>query len=84
MIESDTLQAVIGKGKTKLVAFFEDVAKKDRITYNKEPYRSMIDFILASPAMAKKYEKDSYAILSGSPMKTGSDHNAVIARFRLN
>ena len=84
VIESDTMQAVIGKGKTKLVAFFEDVAKKDRITYNKEPYRSMIDFILASPALAKKYEKDSYAILSGSPMKTGSDHNAVIARFRLN
>ncbi|MDG2206857.1 MAG: endonuclease/exonuclease/phosphatase family protein [Pirellulales bacterium] len=83
-IESDTLQTVIGKGKTKLVSFFDDVPEKERITYNKEPYRSMIDFILASPAMAKEYEKDSYTIRPGSPAETGSDHNAVIARFRLD
>jgi hypothetical protein len=33
--------------------------------------------------MAKRYEKGSYDILPGSPAQTGSDHNAVIARFRL-
>ena len=71
------------RGKIEMTSFFSDVPEKDRITYNKEPYRSMIDFIFASPAMAKLYEKGSYEILPGGPSQTGSDHNAVIARFRL-
>jgi endonuclease/exonuclease/phosphatase family metal-dependent hydrolase len=82
-IDSAPLQAILGTGKTKMTSFYADVPKDDRVTYNKEPYRSMIDFIFASPAMAKRYEKGSYDILPGSPAQTGSDHNAVIARFRL-
>ena len=82
-IDSVPLQTILGNGKKEMNSFFSDVPEKDRVTYNKEPYRSMIDFIFASPAMAKLYEKGSYEILPGGPSQTGSDHNAVIARFRL-
>ena len=82
-IDSRPLQTILGTGKTKMTSFYSDVPEKARITYNKEPYRSMIDFIFASPTMAKQYEKGSYDILAGGPSQTGSDHNAVIARFRL-
>ena len=82
-IDSVPLQTILGSGKKEMTSFFSDVPEKERVTYNKEPYRSMIDFIFASPAMAKLYEKGSYEILPGGPSQTGSDHNAVIARFRL-
>ena len=82
-IDSVPLQTILGGGKTEMTSFFSDVPEKERVTYNKEPYRSMIDFIFASPAMAKLYEKGSYEILPGGPAQTGSDHNAVIARFQL-
>ncbi len=82
-IDSRPLQTILGNGKTKLTSFYSDVPEKSRITYNKEPYLSMIDFIFASPTMAKQYEKGSYDILAGGPSQTGSDHNAVVARFRL-
>ena len=81
-IDSVPLQTILGDGKKEMTSFFSDVPEKERVTYNKEPYRSMIDFIFASPAMAKQYEKGSYEILPGAPSQTGSDHNAVIARFR--
>ena len=82
-IDSVPLQTILGSGKMEMTSFFSDVPEKERVTYNKEPYRSMIDFIFASPAMAKLYKKRSYEILPGGPSQTGSDHNAVIARFRL-
>ena len=82
--ETSLLTGDIGSGKSTLVdAITTLLVPAQRITYNKEPYRSMIDFIFASPAMAKLYKKRSYEILPGGPSQTGSDHNAVIARFRL-
>ena len=38
----------------------------------------------ASSAMAARYVEGSYQILPGSPSTTGSDHNAVVARFRID
>jgi exonuclease III len=43
----------------------------------------MIDFILCSPAMGGGYVKDSARILHGSVETIGSDHNPVVASFRL-
>ena len=83
-IGSPTLQTILGVGESKLASFFDDLPLAERITYNQEPHRSMIDFILASPAMAKLYEQGSYRIFPGSPTTTGSDHNAVVARFRID
>ncbi|MCP4194379.1 MAG: hypothetical protein GY768_27540 [Planctomycetaceae bacterium] len=58
--------------------------RSDRVTYNRQPYQSMIDFIFASPAMARSFVAGSYQILDGSVETGGSDHNPVFARFRLN
>jgi endonuclease/exonuclease/phosphatase family metal-dependent hydrolase len=80
---SRSVQAVVGSGATALTGFVDRISGETDVTYNQEPYRSMIDFILASPAMARRYVKDSYRILPGSPSTSGSDHNPVIARFRI-
>ena len=54
-----------------------------RISYNREPHRSLIDFILASPAMTGCYRKGSCRIVPGGITTSGSDHNPVVAVFDL-
>ena len=81
--ESDTLRTIVGSGPTALWSAASDSADPEVVTFNEEPFRSMIDFILCSPALAKQYVKGSYRVREGSQEKTGSDHNAVSARFRL-
>lgn len=82
-LDSEPLKTLIGTGKTKMTHFEQDVPEEQRVTYNEEPHRSMIDFIMASPAMAKHYTKGSYRILDCSVSSCGSDHNPVIAEFEL-
>jgi len=81
--ESPPLKTILGTGGGALSGFFDSIPKEKRITYNQEPHRSMIDFLLCSPAMAKGYQKDSYHIEYGSPETGGSDHNPVWAKFSL-
>ncbi len=83
-IDSDALQTIMGQsqGKPILKPLFETVPVEKRATYNQEPYREMIDFILVSPGMLKRYVGDSYAIRDGSFAESGSDHNPVTCRFR--
>ncbi len=81
--DSKPLQHIVGVGQNALTSFHAGVAEKDRITFNKEPHRSMIDFILASPAMARLYLADSYRIIPGTVASSGSDHNPVLAKFKL-
>jgi endonuclease/exonuclease/phosphatase family metal-dependent hydrolase len=82
--DSQPLQAIVGTGSTALSNFIDDLSPYNRVTYNQKPHRSMIDFIHASPAMAKRYVAKSYNIpADGSPTTTGSDHNPVEAKFRL-
>ncbi len=84
-IDSEPLRTIIGTGPTALATFVSDLSPDETITYNQPPHLSMIDFILASPTMAQSYVADSYHVMvGGSPKTTGSDHNAVVARFRLN
>ncbi|HEY3243216.1 MAG TPA: hypothetical protein VGM03_07680, partial [Phycisphaerae bacterium] len=54
-----------------------------RVTYNKEPHRAMIDFILCSPALGARYAKGSYHITAGTVETNGTDHNPVSAAFDL-
>lgn len=84
LIDSPALVTILGTGTNKLASFFHDIPPAERITYNQEPYLSMVDFILASPAMTTRYVEGSYRILPGSPSTTGSDHNAVVAQFRID
>ena len=80
--ESTTVQGIAGRGNNALVSFWPETPETDRITYNLEPYRSMIDFIFCSREMAKSYIKGTYRVRSGSLEEVGSDHNPVIAEFQ--
>ena len=80
---SKTLNMITGEGENALWSASSDVAGPLPDTYNRGEYRSMIDFILCSPAMARQYVKGSFRVPPGGPETTGSDHNPVAAKFRL-
>lgn len=79
-----TLKTIVGTGPTALKLPLPEAKIKSLITYNSEPHRSMIDFILCSPAMAKQYVPNSYRTVPGEVKTIGSDHNPVVAWFELN
>ncbi|MEE9296679.1 MAG: endonuclease/exonuclease/phosphatase family protein [Phycisphaerae bacterium] len=81
--ESISLEMLMGEGKYALTHFAEEVPAAQHVTYNREPYLSMIDFMLCSPAMAQRYVKGSFKIYGGTLEGTGSDHNPLVSRFRL-
>jgi endonuclease/exonuclease/phosphatase family metal-dependent hydrolase len=81
--DSDTLKTIVGEGSNAMTTFFEELSEPQRISYNKGEHRSMIDFILCSPAMAKKYVPGSFSIRPGTVKNSGSDHNPVMARFKI-
>ena len=80
--DSPPVTTIVNSPNGSLVTFFDDIPEGERITYNRQPYRDMIDFILCSPQMAKDYIPNSFQIHHGSPDVTGSDHNPVVAAFR--
>ncbi|HSW43980.1 MAG TPA: endonuclease/exonuclease/phosphatase family protein, partial [Phycisphaerae bacterium] len=65
--DSEPIKAILGSGPGQLASFFKDLPADDQVTFNREPYREMIDFILASPAMSKRYVARSYRVFPGSP-----------------
>jgi endonuclease/exonuclease/phosphatase family metal-dependent hydrolase len=81
--DSEALKTIVGTGSKAMRCAVDELPEEKRITYNREPYRSMIDFILMSPAMGEEYVKGSYRIHHGSVETLGSDHNPVSARFDL-
>lgn len=80
--DSPSLKLIRGDGDSALRDFLHDVPKST-VSYNQAPYKSMIDFIFASPAMAKRYDAKSYQVIQSSKKEGGSDHNPVVARFKL-
>ena len=54
------------------------------LTYNEGEFKSMIDFILCTPAMHARYVKGSFHVPQGSVETTGSDHNPIAATFRVD
>ena len=80
--DSPTLSTIIGSGPTALVYLAKDLTDGCRITFNREPHRSMVDYFLCSPNMAEDFIKGTYFIKDGSVATHGSDHNPVIAQFR--
>lgn len=81
--ESRTLSTIVGAETGALWSVGDDLADPELVTYNAKPYRSIIDFILCSPAMRRQYLKGSLKIPQGSIETTGSDHNPISATFRL-
>lgn len=78
--ETKTIQTIQGEPPL-LKTTFDDVPEASRITYNRNPYRSMIDFMLCSPAMAKRMVPGSFRIRAGTNEDSGSDHNPIFAKF---
>lgn len=81
--DSPTLKTIVGTGANALQLPLAEAAIKSLITYNNEPHRSMIDYILCSPAMARQFVSGSYRTLPGDVESSGSDHNPVVAWFQL-
>jgi endonuclease/exonuclease/phosphatase family metal-dependent hydrolase len=81
--DSEPLKVFFGSGPTALRSFHEELPAEQQVTYNKEPYRSMIDFILCSPAMAKCYVPKSFHIIAGTEETIGTDHNPVVVKFKI-
>jgi endonuclease/exonuclease/phosphatase family metal-dependent hydrolase len=82
--ESKTIQTIIGGGPTAMWSAHTDLANPDVDTYNTGEHKSMIDFMLCSPAMHQRYVKDSFRVPQGSIETTGSDHNPIVATFQTN
>ncbi|MBX3394279.1 MAG: endonuclease/exonuclease/phosphatase family protein [Phycisphaerae bacterium] len=80
--DSQTIKLIRGSGEGMLKDFLSDLPE-GALTYNKPPHLSMIDFILASPAMARHYVAKSYRIIDGETAKAASDHYPVRADFNL-
>ncbi len=81
--DSETLKTIVGVGSTALWSATGELGGNLPDTYNRVEYQSMIYFILCSPAMAKIYLKESFRVIPGATETTGSDHNPVSVRFRL-
>lgn len=81
--DSPALMAIRGEKDEPLKCFATELPPEKRITYNRPPHQSMIDYIFCSPAMAERYMPGSYRIFPGSVDTSGSDHNPVALRFRL-
>ncbi len=82
--ESETIKTIVGAGTNALWSAGGDLNDPDAVSYNRGEYRSVIDFILCSPAMQKEYVKGSFQIPQGAVETTGSDHNPIKATFKLN
>ena len=80
--DSAPLKALRGDGAVALHGFIDELPKGTR-TFNEGEHADMIDFILSSPALSKRYIQKSYKVISGSIETLGSDHNPVTAQFKL-
>lgn len=79
---SPTLATIVGAAERALASGWAELPADQRVTYNLEPYRNQIDFILWSPGMRARYVPGSYRIRVGELDELGSDHCPVAARFR--
>jgi endonuclease/exonuclease/phosphatase family metal-dependent hydrolase len=80
--ESPTLKTIRGGGASELKGFLADLPE-GAVSYHKPPHLGIIDFIVASPALAKAYVPKSYQIVAGEPQNGASDHYPVAIRFDL-
>lgn len=82
--ESETIKTIVGAGTNALWSAGSDLNDPAAVSYNQGEFRSVIDFILCSPAMQQEYVKGSFQIPQGAVETTGSDHNPIKATFKLN
>jgi endonuclease/exonuclease/phosphatase family metal-dependent hydrolase len=61
-----TLNTIIGQGSTALWSPASDLPGQPPMTYNTGDFKSMIDFMLCSPAMKARYVNGSFSVPQGS------------------
>jgi endonuclease/exonuclease/phosphatase family metal-dependent hydrolase len=84
-LESKSIQTIVGGGPTAMWSAITDLGPNPQlVSYNEEPFRSVIDHMLCTPAMRERYVKGSFRVPQGSVDTTGSDHNPVAATFRVD
>lgn len=76
---SDAMRLLLGD--MNMVDVHRDLPPAKRITYLLPRYRSTIDYILASPALAKRLVPGSAKVLQGERLLRGSDHAPIEATF---
>ncbi|HWL94867.1 MAG TPA: endonuclease/exonuclease/phosphatase family protein [Phycisphaerae bacterium] len=81
--DSAAMKTIRGSGDAELEGFLSDLSEGS-VSYHKAPYRSIIDHIIASPAMAERYLAKSYRIATGGPADQASDHYPVVTQFNLD
>lgn len=81
--DSPSIKLIRGSGQTELICPGASLPELDRVTYNKAPFISMIDYIMCSPAMHRCYVESSYRMIPGTVDGSGSDHNPSVATFRV-
>ena len=81
---SRSMQRLMDGTTPPLVAFIAELPPAERITYHPKPYRSIIDFLLASPALAQRYQVGSYYVLTSEVAQSASDHFPVRAVFDMS
>jgi len=81
--DTETLEVLAGED-APLVDLHAEIPAEQRITYLREPYRSTIDYMLASPEMARRLIPTSPRIVQDEDLLTGSDHAPVYAAFDLS
>lgn len=80
--ESKSIQTIIGSGEQAMWSAHTDLPNPNVITYNEGEFKSMIDYMLCTPAMHGRYVKGSFQVVQGSIETTGSDHNPIVATFK--
>jgi len=70
-------------GEPALIDVTAGLPKEERITYLRPPYRSQIDYVLASPSLAENLVPGSVTIPTDEELLAGSDHAPVAATFNL-
>lgn len=72
-----------GNDGVAMIDVHADLPESQRITYLREPYRSQIDYVLVSPAMAKHLVPDSARVVYVGDGASPSDHAPILASFAL-
>jgi endonuclease/exonuclease/phosphatase family metal-dependent hydrolase len=80
---SPTLKTIVGEGERALWSAGSDGTDPAAVSYNEGRFRALVDFMLCSPALTHNYVKGSYQVPQGSVDATGSDHNPIVAAFKL-
>ncbi len=81
-LDGPAMRVLLDPDRPRLKCLGLDIRPAERVTYTRPNYRSMIDFLLASAALAEDYCPGSCRIQASSPGGNGSDHLPVVAEFR--